>query len=185
LFSNWEVHRSYFPELVLTARRLANVLLDVLPPELAAVYSRSELVHAFLSFNVNAYSIGEFGVGLFFFAALASHSCSQNAACVDIEQWQGCRALRALTAIPAGAEITISYLAADLVMPTFLRRAKLLSSQLFWCQCPRCLDPTEQGRCLRGVKCAACGDLTLHPLPTPVKAPPPRKTTGAEEGDEE
>ena len=173
LQANEELHATYESELILNARKLANVLLEALPSDLLGDrFTRSGLVRAFLSFNVNCYALGECGVGLFFFGALASHSCAQNASFVDLEEMPGCKALRALADLPAGAELSISYLGSDLVMPTFLRRQKLLSSQLFWCQCPRCLDPAEQGRLLRCVLCPSCFSLAMNPLPTPIKKPP-------------
>ena len=187
LQANFEIHKLYEPDLVLNARKLTNVLLEVVPKEILGAYARSSLIHAILSFNVNCYAIGEFGVGLFFFGALASHSCSQNCSFVDHPTQPGCKVLRALKDIQEGEEITISYLGSDLVMPTFLRRQKLLSSQLFWCECARCKDPLEQGRLLRCVQCPSCAEIAMNPLPTPIKAPPaPQKheSKGESEGDD-
>ena len=81
--------------------------------------------------RVNAFEGGLiFPTGSFF-----NHSCDCNVAfsCSDVVgSW------RALTDIPSGAELTISYLGVDVLAGKSRRRERLLREKFFVCACARC-----------------------------------------------
>jgi len=88
----------------------------------------------------------------YFISSFLSHSCLPNLA-GDIRT-DGYQVFRARRSIPAGAELTISYLNEDqLLAPIPLRRHDLLTSKRFFCRCERCDLPVDRSRC---VKCFRC-----------------------------
>merc|ERR1719323_2487263 len=44
-------------------------------------------------------------------------------------------------------------------------------SKCFWCQCPRCADPTEFGTYISALVCSKCGGKMLHSNPLDQDAP--------------
>lgn len=89
-----------------------------------------------LIISINAHRfMGRYGA-LFATASALQHSCNPN---VAYSSASGKLVYRAIRAIPAGARLTFSYLgAAELLLPTRLRRGLLQASKLFECHCERC-----------------------------------------------
>ena len=125
----------------------------------------SEFVKVAMAFQFNSVGVnpapedgaaGEpvsLGSGLYKLACRAAHSCQPN--CFWLSDSRGWRVLRTLVAVEQGQELTIDYeLGRCSLMPVHERRARLLASKEFLCQCPRC---------------AADGDDTRRfPCPTPT-----------------
>merc|ERR1711988_1590306 len=76
-------------------------------------------------------------MGLFAAAAWFNHSCAPNAA---VEATRSTAVVRALAAIPRGAEVTISYLPPQLLENGVSRRERLQGGRGFDCRCSRCAD---------------------------------------------
>ena len=62
--------------------------------------------------------------------------------------------IRAKRDIMAGESITLSYV--DTLKPTPLRREQLHRDKKFWCECARCIDPTEFGSNCSALSCPKC-----------------------------
>ena len=62
--------------------------------------------------------------------------------------------LRSAVPLEANARISITY--TDSLWPTMDRRSHLAYSKHFFCDCPRCCDPTELGTYLSALKCIKC-----------------------------
>ena len=62
--------------------------------------------------------------------------------------------IRAKRDIRKGESITLSYV--DTLKPTPLRREQLSKDKKFWCECARCLDPTEFGSNCSALSCPQC-----------------------------
>lgn len=75
-------------------------------------------------------------MGLFAASAWFNHSCAPNAA---MEGNRTCAVFRALSAIPRGSEVTISYLPSKLLDDAASRRARLQGGRGFECRCSRCV----------------------------------------------
>ena len=78
----------------------------------------------------------EAGIGCYPRAALLNHSCEPN--CIQRFDSQANIVIRAVCDIPAGTELTISYI--DTGMPTWHRQQELLKSCYFNCTCSRCVQ---------------------------------------------
>lgn len=76
----------------------------------------------------------EAGIGCYPRAALINHSCEPN--CIQRFDHHANIVIRAVTDIPRGAELTISY--TDTGNPTWYRQQELLRSYHFHCTCSRC-----------------------------------------------
>ena len=68
---------------------------------------------------------------------------------------EGLVQIRARFSIPAGEEITTSYLRPT--QDTQARRQLLAHTWHFWCHCARCQDNTEGGTFLAAILCNSCG----------------------------
>ena len=68
---------------------------------------------------------------------------------------EGLVQIRARFSIPAGEEITTSYLRPT--QDTQARRQLLAHTWHFWCHCARCQDNTEGGTFLAAILCNTCG----------------------------
>ena len=80
---------------------------------------------------------------------------------------EGLVRIRARFNIPAGEEITTSYIRPT--QDTQARRQLLAHTWHFWCHCHRCRDNTEGGTFLSAILCNICGVgpmLPQHPLDT-------------------
>ena len=67
-----------------------------------------------------------------------------------------------------GDMITASY--TQPLWTTYNRREHLKMSKCFWCQCPRCEDPTEFGSYLSCLNCPNCGGKVLSTNPLDQEA---------------
>ena len=81
--------------------------------------------------------------------AMCAHDCVPNTfRCIDGRAERGgdgfLQEVRARTDIKRGESITISYV--DTVLPTPIRRRRLLRDKRFRCECERCRHRTELGR---------------------------------------
>lgn len=87
------------------------------------------------AFNVADADLRPVGVGLYPAAALFNHACVPNVSTVFVGRTVH---LRTLCAVPAGAELCVSYV--DLAQDVAARRAELAQGFGFCCMCPRCTD---------------------------------------------
>lgn len=91
---------------------------------------------------------------------MCSHDCAPSAiSCIDSRMGRSHRRafeheLRAKRDIGKGESITLSYV--DTLKPTPLRREQLSKDKKFWCECARCLDPTEFGSNCSALSCPQC-----------------------------
>ncbi|KAJ3094947.1 hypothetical protein HDU96_001393 [Phlyctochytrium bullatum] len=131
-------------------------------------------------------------VGLFPLVAIINHSCDPSASYVAAGPVPpshsapldglvtplphgtgagGTMVVRAIASQSAHAEVSLSYV--DLYSPAWERRAKLLATKFFVCQCPRCANPASD-TLVDGILCGPC-TLTAHPTPVPhTPSRPPR-----------
>jgi len=72
-----------------------------------------------------------------------NHSCKPNAAFAINEEGTGRAAVKTIEDIKAGEEITVCYHSEILYLPTKKRRAQLMESHKFTCECSRCSSNTE------------------------------------------
>jgi hypothetical protein len=137
---------------------------------LAVPLSADELVAMAGRVNTNAHGVADpggsnrtVGLGVFPLCAVLCHSCRPN--CAHVAAGDGRLAIRAVRAIAAGEELTVSYI--DLYQDRRQRRAQLWATKRFWCACERCaclaapLPPDPPGWVaveleLDGVSCSAC-----------------------------
>merc|ERR1719240_1187056 len=75
-------------------------------------------------------------VALFVAAARFNHSCAPNA---TLESTRTTALVRSNTSIPAGTEVTISYLPEELLSDADTRRSRLKIGRDFDCRCSRCV----------------------------------------------
>ncbi|KAI8436518.1 hypothetical protein MSG28_010059, partial [Choristoneura fumiferana] len=83
--------------------------------------------------------------------AIAAHSCVPNIVHTILQDDYQVQ-VRAATSIKAGQPLHLCY--THVLSPTLTRRDFLLESKFFWCDCPRCADPTELGSHLSTLKCS-------------------------------
>jgi len=103
------------------------------------------------------------GVGVFPIQAYLNHSCKSNTDTMEHPVDHSVH-LYARTAIPAGTQLTTSYLQSSL--PTRARRTQLFNTWNFWCSCPACQDSTEGGTFMSGIACSAkCGGPVISNNP--------------------
>ncbi|XP_073955972.1 SET domain-containing protein SmydA-8-like [Choristoneura fumiferana] len=96
--------------------------------------------------------------------AIAAHSCVPNIVHTILQDDYQVQ-VRAATSIKAGQPLHLCY--THVLSPTLTRRDFLLESKFFWCDCPRCADPTELGSHLSTLKCSKCDNgviLATNPL---------------------
>lgn len=95
--------------------------------------------------------------GLYPLGSLANHSCVPNAMHVFDDRQR--MVVRAATYINKDSEIFHSY--SRLIWGTVSRRFHLQRTKHFFCECSRCMDPTEFGTNLTAILCKPCGGLVL------------------------
>ena len=128
---------------------------------------RDFLLRVFFAANVNAFAVrrgSTLGAAVFLDASLFSHSCSPNCAFETSppEETEGeespAPTIRILTAseLEDNTLLAISYLS-DLLPPTRVRRADLLATKAFLCQCTRCGSVDEKGANTGAFRCATAG----------------------------
>jgi SET and MYND domain-containing protein len=140
----------FVPQAVITQKFLGEkIQLDV-----------NHIVDYLFKFSCNNFNISDgemrpIGIGLYPVAALINHSCAPNSVAV----FEGTTvSIRALQHIPAGEEISISYI--EIGAPTLQRRATLAKHFFFVCHCPRCETDTPF---MSGYRCVnpSCAGVVL------------------------
>lgn len=114
-----------------------------------------------------------FDIALFPEASRFNHSCDPNATFYSVQG--GLLVVRAVRAVAAGEEVTISYVPA--MTPRPVRQGALLERYGFLCECARCTEEPRRVRDdeLEAMVCADCGCPGLLPLrriSVKAKAPP-------------
>ena len=97
------------------------------------------------------------GTALFETACMMSHSCCPNATW-HTSATTSHRHVRALRSIACGEELTIDYLGNADTTPSSSRRAELMRTKGFACDCARCAnlsDDTRRFPCCSGASCAS------------------------------
>ncbi len=125
-----------------TAIQLHNQLSNWnVPQEMKNEFVKFAMVHC-----LNTFSSDEYGC-LFELTCRISHSCKPN----SFLRVEGKEAIvSALTHIPKGEEITLTYNEENATLPTHERREYLFETKEFVCNCPRCAamgDDTRQFNC--------------------------------------
>jgi len=111
--------------------------------------------------NCFEYSDAPLGYSVYFISSFLAHSCLPN--CVWHYDDDQNFVLRARTEIPAGRELSVSYLSEDaLLQPTPKRQKVLESTKSFLCQCERCTARIDLGR---GFRCPHCREGTIFLAP--------------------
>ena len=100
-------------------------------------------------------------------ASILSHECRPNTRHTFDPDYAV--NLYATVPIAKGSLITVSY--TQSLWNTMNRRQHLKMSKCFWCQCPRCADPTEFGTYISALVCSKCGGKMLHSNPLDQDAP--------------
>jgi hypothetical protein len=99
-------------------------------------------------------------LGIFPAIALLNHSCQPN--CTVLSQADGTLEVRTISAIPADAELLVSYV--DLLQAAESRQAQLFRAKGFACRCLRCHDssvfPLEHH--FNGLTCPRCQRCVLR-----------------------
>ncbi|XP_038112332.1 SET domain-containing protein SmydA-8 [Culex quinquefasciatus] len=122
--------------------------------------------------EVNAFQIGPTEVharALYPEAFYIMHDCTPNTTHTD-QPGSHELTVRPTRDLKAGEPLTLSY--SYTLQGTLKRRQHLCDSKFFWCQCPRCVDPTEFGTHCSTLKCAKCPKgLVLSSNPLDQDAP--------------
>eukprot|EP00026_Physarum_polycephalum_P005946 Phypoly_transcript_05985.p1 GENE.Phypoly_transcript_05985~~Phypoly_transcript_05985.p1 ORF type:complete len:479 (+),score=68.54 Phypoly_transcript_05985:429-1865(+) len=134
----------------------ADIFCSDLPSEEdgSKFFNKAQIVEMACLLDTNAFggrnhtTSQQLSTGLFYFAALLNHSCDPNVIYSVVDDKI---TMRAIKPIPKGTPLYDTYV--DLLFPTRDRQTILLKSKSFFCTCPRCSDPTEQGRYLTAWKC--------------------------------
>ncbi|ERM95321.1 hypothetical protein AMTR_s00008p00145610 [Amborella trichopoda] len=141
-------------KLVLYAQ-MANLVKLILPNEEIDV---KEIVQNFSRLVCNAHTICDselrpLGTGIYPVMSIINHSCAPN----SVLLFEGKLAvIRAMEAIPKGAEVLISYI--EIAGSTETRRKALKEQYLFSCTCLRCIkvgsdDDLKESALLEGFRC--------------------------------
>eukprot|EP00741_Cyanophora_paradoxa_P024365 tig00021795_g23527.t1 len=135
------------------------------------------------NFTVQDDQLFPVGAAVFPAGALLNHSCEPSCAVL----YEGRRQLvRALRDLPAGAELTHSYV--DAGLPRERRRADLRARYHFDCACPRCAADPAGAADGRLVSAERSAEAPRRPRPAPGPAPPrprqPRPGAGGLRGGE-
>lgn len=107
------------------------------------------------------------------FTNLVGHSCAPNCQLVlnepgvhkmDIDQLEEnpnhlTVVLKSGKSLNPGTSLTVSY--APLILGTFERRHFLKTEYAFFCECPRCTDPSEKMSYATNVKCHSCHSFLI------------------------
>jgi len=130
---------------------------------LGDTFSEEEVEHVSGVIDVNSIRLQTNGHGVFMKTSIMSHNCTSNTKTIMNED--GTVDVRAVLAIPRGAEITKSYVSS--LETTQLRQKRLLEGWYFRCKCLRCCDPLEGLSFASSVACLKCKEgliLSTNPL---------------------
>lgn len=130
---------------------------------LGEMFSEEEVEHVSGVIDVNSIRLQTNGHGVYMKTSIMSHSCISNSKTIMNEDQTV--DVRAVLAIPRGAEITKSYVSS--LETTQLRQARLLEGWYFRCKCLRCCDPLEGLSFASSVACLKCKEgliLSTNPL---------------------
>ncbi|KAG9445810.1 hypothetical protein H6P81_011938 [Aristolochia fimbriata] len=141
-------------KLVLYAQ-MANLVSLVLP---SLELNLKEVAHDFSKLACNAHTICDselrpIGTGLYPVISIINHSCLPNSVLVFEEK---IAVVRAVSPIPEGTEVTISYI--ETAASTETRQKALKEQYLFTCKCPRCInqgkvEDIQETAILEGYRC--------------------------------
>ncbi|CAL8092384.1 unnamed protein product [Orchesella dallaii] len=126
----------------------------------------SELLVALLNWTLQENSITLEGNGrraIYDKQPFLTHSCAPNCeAWIDDNRFYNKLIIRVIKSIVPGERLAINLVnSLDptlLLNPTFERRQKLRKYLSVECSCERCMDPTELGTSLVGIRCQVCKD---------------------------
>ena len=112
------------------------------------------------------------GFALYFQVSMASHGCSPNLTTHVVYDAEEGFPMKFYTkcCVRKGEKLQIAYRDRWLLLGTPRRREKIFQDHKFWCQCPRCEDPTENGTYFTSIRCSNCGPsdasflLPMNPL---------------------
>jgi len=130
---------------------------------LGDTFSEEEVEHVSGVIDVNSIRLQTHGHGVYMMTSIMSHSCTSNTKTIMNEDQTV--DVRAVLAIPRGAEITKSYVSS--LETTQLRQERLMDGWYFRCKCLRCIDPLEGLTFASSVACLKCKEgliLSTNPL---------------------
>lgn len=136
---------AHFPQDIQNdVKRMSAFTRSIMPAYLHA--SEQEIADLFYRERCNCFGIWDtedhcLASAIFPVASFFNHSCIPN--CTRYPDVTGCISIRALYPIPAGNELTISYITLKAI-DTAGRQAQLLSYYTFLCGCHRCRDTTTE-----------------------------------------
>merc|ERR1719278_494540 len=131
--------------------------------DLAGDFTEEEVEHVSGVIDVNSIRLLSHGHGVYLKTSIMSHSCLSNTKTIMNEDLTV--DVRAVVAIPRGAEITKSYVST--METTQMRQERLLAGWYFQCECIRCEDPLEVLSFASSVACLKCREglvLSTNPL---------------------
>ena len=131
--------------------------------DLGAHFTEEDVEHVSGVIDVNSIRLLSHGHGVYLKTSIMSHSCLSNTKTIMNEDLTV--DVRAVVAIPRGAEITKSYVST--METTQMRQQKLLAGWYFHCKCIRCEDPLEGLSFASSVACLRCREgliLSTNPL---------------------
>ena len=127
--------------------------------ELAGDFTEEEVEHVSGVIDVNSIRLLTHGHGVYLKTSIMSHSCLSNTKTIMNEDLTV--DVRAVVAIPRGAEITKSYVSS--METTQMRQERLLTGWYFQCKCIRCEDPLEILSFASSLACLKCREGLILP----------------------
>jgi len=130
---------------------------------LGYMFSAEEVEHVSGVIDVNSIRLQTHGHGVYMKTSIMSHNCTSNTKTIMNEDQTV--DVRAVLAIPRGAEITKSYVSS--LETTQIRQQRLMEGWYFRCKCLRCCDPLEGLSFASSIACLKCKEgliLSTNPL---------------------
>lgn len=125
------------------------------------MFKKSEIHRICGVLDINSFEIGHNGCtgrAVYWNPTFIAHDCQPNLIFFD-DPLNYRISVKARVGIKRGEALTLSYV--NLLEGTLKRRDRLNRGKYFWCQCERCLDPTELQTFLSAVKCSMCENGTI------------------------
>jgi SET domain len=130
-----------------------NVRLDQSSPIYKVLFAdnstKSRLLQVMLIWSCNAFEGGR----IYDEISRVNHSCNPNAVIITDNENKSIQRLVSARAIPAGTEITISYLGIFLYASTSVRKVMLETTKHFVCQCEQCTSGIDKSSCMPCMNC--------------------------------
>ena len=132
---------------------------DTIDRECVARLNGVKMVNGFNFCNSDSDCQRYHGFALYFQVSMASHGCSPNLTTQVVYDAEYGFPMKFYTkcSVQRGEKLQIAYRDRWLLLGTPRRREKIFKDHKFWCLCPRCKDPTENGTYFTSISCSSCG----------------------------